>query len=115
MASIAGMIPAEVIALRDGAQVHIPAKDLVPGDIVYVSLGNKLPADVRFIDVSSDLKIDRAVLTGESEPIPGSIEQTDANMLETRNIGLQGTLCVSGSGVGELLSMTLHIPMIGIC
>ncbi|RSH91845.1 hypothetical protein EHS25_009215 [Saitozyma podzolica] len=103
MASIAGMIPAEVIALRDGAQVHIPAKDLVPGDIVYVSLGNKLPADVRFIDVSSDLKIDRAVLTGESEPIPGSIEQTDANMLETRNIGLQGTLCVSGSGVGVVI------------
>jgi sodium/potassium-transporting ATPase subunit alpha len=95
------MIPTEVIALRDGTQVHIPAKDLVPGDIVYFSLGNELPADLRFIDVSSDLKIDRAVLTGESEPIPATVEQTDSNMLETRNIGLQGTLCVSGSGVGE--------------
>jgi sodium/potassium-transporting ATPase subunit alpha len=101
MASIAGMIPTEVIALRDGTQVHIPAKDLVPGDIVYFSLGNELPADLRFIDVSSDLKIDRAVLTGESEPIPATVEQTDSNILETRNIGLQGTLCVSGSGVGE--------------
>jgi sodium/potassium-transporting ATPase subunit alpha len=104
MASIAGMLPSEVIALRGGAQVHLAARDLVPGDIVYISLGNKLPADLRFIDVSSDLKIDRAVLTGESEPIHASVESTDENMLETRNIGLQGTLCVSGSGIGRLVS-----------
>jgi hypothetical protein len=38
MASIAGMLPAEVIALRDGTQVHIPAKDLVTGDIVSFPL-----------------------------------------------------------------------------
>lgn len=65
-----------------------------------MSLGNKLPADVRFIDMSSDLKLDRSVLTGESEPVGGAIENTDKNILETRNIGLQGTLVVSGSGRG---------------
>jgi sodium/potassium-transporting ATPase subunit alpha len=67
---------------------------------VCVSLGNKLPADLRFIDVSSDLKIDRSVLTGEAAPIAATVESTDANMLETKNIGLQGTLCVAGSGRG---------------
>ena len=67
---------------------------------IALSLGNKLPADVRFIDMSSDLKLDRSVLTGESEPVGGSIESTDKNLLETRNIGLQGTLVVSGSGRG---------------
>ena len=57
---------------------------------------------MRFVDVSSDLKIDRAVLTGESEPIQATIENTDSNLLESKNIGLQGTLCVSGSGLGEI-------------
>ena len=51
--------------------------------------------------MSSDFKLDRAVLTGESEPIQGTTNQTDANFLETKNIGLQGTLCVSGSSLGE--------------
>ncbi|KAK4685419.1 hypothetical protein P7C73_g4728, partial [Tremellales sp. Uapishka_1] len=103
MASISGMLPAEVIALRNGVQVHLPARELVNGDLVYVSLGNKLPADLRFIQVSSDLKLDRAVLTGESEPINGTVDSTDANFLETKNVGLQGTLCVSGSGLGLVI------------
>jgi len=101
MASIANLLPSDVIVLRDGSQSHIDAKDLVTGDIVFVGLGNKLPADLRFVEVSSDFKIDRAVLTGEAEPIRGTVDSTDVNMLETKNIGLQGTLCVSGSGQGE--------------
>lgn len=67
---------------------------------MYVSLGDKIPADIRFVDVSSDLKIDKAVLTGESEPISGSVNVTDNNILETKNIALAGTLCVSGSATG---------------
>ncbi|WVW86130.1 hypothetical protein I302_108171 [Kwoniella bestiolae CBS 10118] len=103
MASISGLLPSAVLVLRNSHQSQLPAKDLVPGDIIYVSLGNKLPADIRFIDVSSDLKMDRSVLTGESEPIQGTVDMTDENLLETRNIGLQGTLCVSGSGVGVVI------------
>lgn len=44
------------------------------------------------------------MLTGESEPIQGTIEQTDSNFLESKNVGLQGTLCVGGSGTGEYTS-----------
>jgi sodium/potassium-transporting ATPase subunit alpha len=112
MASIKGMLPSDVMVIRDGHQVEIPARDLVTGDIVQISLGNKLPADVRFIEVSSDLKLDRAVLTGESEPINGVVDSTDANFLETKNVGLQGTLCVSGSGMGESIAaiLTKSVP-----
>jgi sodium/potassium-transporting ATPase subunit alpha len=53
--------------------------------------------------VSSDLRIDRAVLTGESEAIQGTIEHTDLNFLESKNIGLQGTLCVGGSGLAAVI------------
>ncbi|KAL1412745.1 hypothetical protein Q8F55_000492 [Vanrija albida] len=103
MASISDMLPQDVVVLRNGAQEHVEAKQLVNGDLVYISLGNKLPADVRFLEVSSDLKLDRAVLTGESEPIGGTVDSTDDNFLETKNIGLQGTLCVSGSGLGVVI------------
>lgn len=103
MASIANMLPADVIVTRDGAQATVEPKDLVPGDLINIGLGDKLPADVRFIHVSSDFKLDRAVLTGESEPIAGMIDMTDENFLETKNIGLQGTLCVSGSGLGVVI------------
>ncbi|WRT70258.1 uncharacterized protein IL334_007253 [Kwoniella shivajii] len=103
MASISGLLPSSVLVLRNSSKAHLPAKELVPGDIIYISLGNKLPADIRFIDVSSDLKMDRSILTGESEPIQASIDVTDDNFLETKNIGLQGTLCVSGSGMGVVI------------
>ncbi|KAH9059426.1 sodium-potassium ATPase [Lactarius deliciosus] len=100
MSSIQGMLPADVIVLRDGKQVTVPAAALVPGDIVQIALGQKVPADVKLIDVSGDIRFDRSVLTGESEPIAGRLEKTNDNILETKNIALQGTLCVSGSGRG---------------
>jgi len=65
MASIKDMLPAAVIVLRDGTQTSLPAADLVPGDLVQLSLGQKVPADLRLLEVSSDLKFDRSVLTGE--------------------------------------------------
>ena len=50
--------------LRDGVQITEVAVDIVPGDVIYIKAGNKLPADVRFIQVSSDARFDRSVLTG---------------------------------------------------
>ena len=65
MASIKGMLPADVVVLRDGVQSSLPAASLVPGDIVHLVMGQKVPADVKLIDVSGDLRFDRSVLTGE--------------------------------------------------
>ena len=65
MSSIKGMLPADVVVLRDGKQLTVPAAALVPGDVVQISLGQKVPADVKLIDVSGDLRFDRSVLTGE--------------------------------------------------
>jgi sodium/potassium-transporting ATPase subunit alpha len=103
MASITGMIPAESLVLRDGQQKRVPALELVVGDIIYVTLGNKCPADFRVLQCSGDLKFDRSVLTGESEPVSGTPENTDPNFMESRNIGMQGTHVVSGNGVGVVI------------
>lgn len=100
MASIQDMLPVDVLVLRDGVQTVVPAADLVPGDLAFVVMGKKVPADLRLIEVSGDLRFDRSVLTGESEPISGRLEATNDNIMETKNIALQGTLCVNGSGIG---------------
>ncbi|KAI0045063.1 sodium-potassium ATPase [Auriscalpium vulgare] len=105
MASIKDMLPADVLVLRDGLQTTIPAAMLVPGDLVYVVMGQKVPADMRLVEVTSDLRFDRSVLTGESEAVSGRLEKTDDNILETKNIALQGTLCVNGSGLGLVIQI----------
>lgn len=64
MASITGMLPEASLMMRDGVQVTVLAAEIVPGDILFLKAGNKLPADVRFVEISSDAKFDRSILTG---------------------------------------------------
>ncbi|KAK0654737.1 hypothetical protein B0T16DRAFT_395603 [Cercophora newfieldiana] len=104
MASIKNMIPDECLVIRDGVQVSAMAVDVVPGDVLLVKAGNKLPADVRFVHVSSDAKFDRSVLTGESVPLTATVDATDKNYLETKNMGLQGTHCSSGTVTGVVVA-----------
>lgn len=100
MKSILNLLPSECFVLRDGDVKKMPASKLVVGDVVQIKLGNKVPADLRLIQVSNDLKFDLAVLTGESEAIEGSTACTDPNILESKNIALMGTHVVNGNGVG---------------
>ncbi len=65
MASITTMLPDSCLILRDGQQITVIASEIVPGDILYIKAGNKLPADVRFVEISSDAKFDRSILTGK--------------------------------------------------
>jgi sodium/potassium-transporting ATPase subunit alpha len=65
MASIKDMIPGECLVVRDGTPGSIMAADIVPGDILLIKAGNKIPADVRFTEVSSDASFDRSILTGK--------------------------------------------------
>ncbi|KAI7904029.1 uncharacterized protein BX663DRAFT_485506 [Cokeromyces recurvatus] len=105
MNSINNMLPAQTLVKRDGNVIPIEASNLVPGDIVYIKMGNKIPADLRLIEASDDLKFDRSVLTGESEPIPGTVDATDDNVLETHNVAMMGTHCLNGSAVGVVVSI----------
>ncbi|QRW07373.1 sodium/potassium-transporting ATPase subunit alpha [Ceratobasidium sp. AG-Ba] len=104
LASLTSLLPAAVTVLRDGSPTTVQARDLVTGDIVMLGTGVRVPADLRLLKVDG-LMVDRGVLTGESEPIPATVHHTDANFLETRNIALQGTYCVSGSGMGVVVQV----------
>lgn len=79
MASITTMLPDECIVIRDGKQMSITAIDLVPGDVIKIKQGNKLPADVRFIEISSDARFDRSILTGTSSLMSPPNEDHFAN------------------------------------
>ena len=103
MKSITDLLPSEALVMRDGQLKKMPATELVSGDIVHLQIGNKVPADLRLISHSGDIRFDRAVLTGESDEVEGAVDMTDQNFLESRNIALMGTLVVNGSGVGVVV------------
>ncbi|KAI0380506.1 hypothetical protein F5Y04DRAFT_281898 [Hypomontagnella monticulosa] len=103
MKSIIDLLPAETLVLREGKLVFVPATQLVAGDIVHLKMGNKVPADIRLLNHSGDIRLDRSVLTGESEESEGTVASTDPNILESRNIALMGSVVVNGSGVGVVI------------
>ena len=89
----------EALVVRDGKEVKIPSALLVPGDILLLQTGDRIPADARLLEVLS-LKIDESSLTGESAPIGKSI---DVFPLETpepdrKNIAYTGTAVAYGRG-----------------
>ncbi|OAA75411.1 ATPase, P-type, transmembrane domain protein [Akanthomyces lecanii RCEF 1005] len=100
MKSITDLLPSEALVVRDGQTIKISATELVAGDIVHLQIGNKVPADLRILSHSGDIRFDRSVLTGESDEVEGAVDMTDQSFLESRNIALMGTLVVNGSGVG---------------
>ena len=77
--------------LRDGQPRLIAGSTLVKGDVVTLTIGNKIPADVRLVEVNM-IKIDKSSVTGESQPVSGSVESTDARAFDSCNIALMGTV-----------------------
>ncbi|KAG6894064.1 hypothetical protein C0992_007605, partial [Termitomyces sp. T32_za158] len=102
--SILNLIPSECLVIRKGSTSRIPTVNLVVGDIVVLSVGNKVPADLRLIKTSDDLRFDRSVLTGgDSEEIGGMVESRGATFLEAPNIALMGTHVVNGRAKGVVV------------
>jgi sodium/potassium-transporting ATPase subunit alpha len=91
------LLPFHVRVIREGKEKEIPAREIVPGDLIVLSEGDKIPADSRLIDTTS-LMVNNAPLTGESEPVPLQHEPCDGELIESRNIAFAGTTVVSGSG-----------------
>ncbi|SPQ24185.1 c562cfe2-5e35-4d7c-87f6-6d249c5e9fbc [Thermothielavioides terrestris] len=103
MSSIMDLLPSETMVLRDGKKKRISAAELVSGDIVFLEIGNKVPADMRLLSHSGDIRFDRSILTGESDEIEGAVDCTDPNFLESRNIALMGCIVCNGSGMGVVI------------
>lgn len=91
------LLPFYVKILRDGKEKEIHAREVVPGDIIILSEGDKIPADARLIE-TCELRVNNAPLTGESEPQLRSHEPFEGDLIESPNIAFAGTTVLSGSG-----------------
>ncbi|HBA86575.1 MAG TPA: ATPase [Geobacter sp.] len=96
------MAAPEASVLREGVEVKIPARDLVPGDVVLLRTGDRIPADLRLVE-SHNLQLDEAALTGESVPVDksaASLVDETAPLAERMNMAFAGTAVTFGRGSG---------------
>ncbi len=101
---------AEAIVLRGGQMVRLPAADLVPGDIVQLAAGIRVPADMRLV-ASRDLQIAEAALTGESLPVVKDASKelpVETGLADRANMAYASTLVISGSGMGMVTETGDH-------
>ena len=103
--SIRNMLSPEARTLRDGEPRMIPSEELVPGDIVLLESGDKVPADLRLIDIKN-LRTEEAALTGESVPIDKSTDPVaeKATVGDRKGMAFSGTLVASGRGTGVVVA-----------
>ncbi|QNG18279.1 cation-transporting P-type ATPase [Rhodococcus triatomae] len=99
--SIRAMLAPHARALRNGEYVEVPAADLVPGDVVRLISGDRVPADLRIFAVR-ELRIDEAALTGESLAVTKSVAAAavDADLGDRFGTAHAGTVVVYGQGDG---------------
>src|SRR5215475_3344567 len=103
--SIRNMLSAEARTLRGGETRLIPADQLVPGDVVLLESGDKIPADLRLAD-AKNLRTEEAALTGESVPAEKSSDPVTANATvgDRESIAFSGTMVVSGRATGVVVA-----------
>jgi len=104
LAALKRLQPDEANVVRNGETIQIPASELVPGDIVEISTGEKVPADMRIVELSTaTLRCSEAALTGEPEPVfkdTKKIPGASAGLQAQRNMTFSGTVVAGGSARG---------------
>ncbi|WP_437625854.1 cation-translocating P-type ATPase [Sorangium sp. So ce1151] len=103
--ALAGMVPQSATVVRGGERSVIPAADVVPGDVVVLEAGDKVPADARLLSVKN-LHVDESALTGESVPSDKHIDvvQEDAGVGDRKNLAFGGTLVTSGTATAVVIA-----------
>uniref|UniRef100_A0A671ERV7 Calcium-transporting ATPase type 2C member 2 n=1 Tax=Rhinolophus ferrumequinum TaxID=59479 RepID=A0A671ERV7_RHIFE len=98
------LVPPECNCIREGKLQHLLARDLVPGDIVCLSIGDRIPADIRLTEVT-DLLVDESSFTGEAEPCSKTDTPLtgEGDLTTLRNIVFMGTLVQYGKGQGVVI------------
>ena len=110
LAALRRMAAPEAHVIRDGHRLVIPARELVPGDVVLLEAGNYIPADLRLTE-TANLRIEEAALTGESQAVDKDARITlrqDVSLGDRRNTAFMGTLVTYGRGRGVVVSTGMH-------
>ncbi len=105
MEAIRRLLAQRALVVRDGHRRTAPAEELVPGDVVLVTAGDRVPADLRLMEAAG-LEVDESPLTGESVPVRKDPEpvRPDAPLAERRDMLYSGTLVTRGRGRGVVVA-----------
>jgi magnesium-transporting ATPase (P-type) len=103
--AIKAMVSAQAVVMRNGRKVTVDAVSLVPGDILHLTAGDRIPADLRILEASG-LQVTEAMLTGESVPVSkdSAPVRADSPLGDRTCMGFTGTLVFTGQGVGIVVS-----------
>ena len=103
--ALLSMVKTEATVLREGEKCQISSAEVVPGDVILVQSGDKVPADLRLISIN-ELQVDESALTGESLPVAKEelLLPSDTVLADRRNLAYSGTLVTHGQGVGVVVS-----------
>ncbi len=106
IAALARYMGTEATVVRARERSRIPASQLVPGDIVLLQSGDKVPADLRLL-AARDLYVDESSLTGESAPVDKAVMvlDHDAVLTDRRNMAYMSTLATYGRGTGIVVAI----------
>jgi len=109
IAALKRMVSPGCNALRDGRAQAVAAASLVPGDIVLLRTGDRVPADLRLLE-SRELRIDESSLTGESNPVAKQTTAVTENapLAERHSAAWMGTAICHGSGIGVVTATGMH-------
>ena len=113
MAALRQMSCPTVRVRRDGSLREIPARELVPGDVVQLEAGNVVPADLRLIEVVN-LGVMEAALTGESEAVKKQVEPLPDEKLplgDCKNLAYLGTIVAHGRGTGVVVETGMRTEL----
>lgn len=105
IAALAKAITTETTVMRDGQKLRIPSRELVPGDVVLLTSGDKVPADLRLLQVRS-LQIDESALTGESVAVEKDTKslESETPLAERKNMAYAGGFVTFGQGIGIVVA-----------
>ncbi len=103
--ALADMMPEFATAMRDGQSIAVPAETLVPGDLVTLQSGDKVPADLRLIRVKN-LLVEEAALTGESLPVAKRSDAVarEVSLGDRISMSFSGTLVLQGTATGVVVA-----------
>ena len=108
IAALRQLLPTQVVALRENENLQLSAEELVPGDILFLKEGDKVPADCRLVE-SFGVRVNNATVTGESLPKARDTDpSTEEYLTHSKNIMLAGTSLVSGTAKAVVFATGMH-------
>ena len=110
--SLSGMIKVKSKVLRDGVKIEVDAKELVPGDIVYLESGDKISADMRIVECSN-FTVDEALLTGESINATKQVEEVKKGVPlgDRKSMVFSGSSVITGRAVCVVVETGVHTEL----